>query len=329
MVNHMHARAAQDLHVPVLLERCLDLLAPAVDHPGAVLVDATLGMGGHSEGALRRFPDLRVVGIDRDPEAIALAGERLAPFGSRFVAVNTTYDHIDEVAEAHGVDGLLDGVLMDLGVSSLQLDDVERGFSYSKDAPLDMRMDPSRGTSAAQFLATADEGEIVRVLRTYGEERFAPRIARLIVADRGVAPLTRTTQLADLVRRAIPAAARRTGGNPSKRTFQALRVAVNDELHILETTLPRALTHLRVGGRLVVESYQSLEDRIVKALMREGSEDHTPPGLPVRAGESDAPLRALTRGAGRADDSELAHNPRSASVRLRAVEVVHPWRNRP
>lgn len=329
MVRHMQARAARDLHVPVLLEQCLDLLAPALDHEGAVLVDATLGMGGHSEGALRRFPSLRVVGIDRDPEAVALAGQRLAPFGARFTAVTTTYDHIDEVAQEYGVDGLLDGVLMDLGVSSLQLDDARRGFSYSHDAPLDMRMDPTRGRSAAELLATADETEITRILRTYGEERFAPRIARLIVSERGHTPLTRTTQLADLVRRAVPQAARRTGGNPSKRTFQALRVAVNDELRILEVALPRALAHLRVGGRLVVESYQSLEDRIVKTLMREGSEDHTPPGLPVRPEETETPLRLLTRGAERADEAELAHNARSAPVRLRAVEVIHPWRSRP
>lgn len=322
------SRDAAALHVPVLLEECLDMLAPAISHPGAVLVDATLGMGGHSEGALRRFPDLHVVGIDRDPQAIALASTRLAPFGQRFRAVTTTYDHIDQVATEYGHVTQVDGVLMDLGVSSLQLDDLERGFSYSHDAPLDMRMDPSSGTSAAELLATADERELTRILRTYGEERFAQRIARLIVSERAAVPLTRTSQLADLVRRAIPAPARRTGGNPSKRTFQALRVAVNDELRILEVALPRALTHVRVGGRVVVEAYQSLEDRIVKAVFREGSRDMTPPGLPVLPSESDAPLRLLTRGAGRADEEEVARNPRSASVRLRGVEIVHPWRNR-
>lgn len=321
-------RRAADLHVPVLLEECLDMLAPAVQHPGAVLIDATLGMGGHTEGALTRFPDLHVVGIDRDPEAIALASARLAPFGGRFTAVTTTYDHIDEVAAEHGSDGLVDGVLMDLGVSSLQLDDGERGFSYSHDAPLDMRMDPTSGISAAELLATADEHELTRILRTYGEERFAQRIARLIVSERAGTPLTRTSQLADLVRRAIPAPARRTGGNPSKRTFQALRVAVNDELHILEDALPRALASVRVGGRVVVESYQSLEDRIVKAVFREGSRDTTPPGLPVLPDHTDAPLRLLTRGAGRADQAELARNPRSASVRLRGVEIISPWRTR-
>ncbi len=319
---------AEDLHVPVLLQTCLDLLAPALNGPDAVLVDATLGMGGHTEAALRRFPAIRVVGIDRDPRALALASTRLAPFGDRFIAVETTYDHIDEVATAHGRDGLIDAVLMDLGVSSLQLDDPERGFSYSQDAPLDMRMDPSRGVSAAELLASADARELTRVLRTYGEERFASRIARMIVEERVDQPVTRTSQLADLVRRAIPAPARRTGGNPSKRTFQALRVAVNDELHLLEDALPRALAHTRVGGRVVVEAYQSLEDRIVKATFRQGSETHVPDRLPVVPEGMEPPLRLLTHGALRADATELTHNPRSASVRLRAVEIVSPWRTR-
>lgn len=322
------ARRAEDLHVPVLLEETLDMLAPAIGADGAVLVDATLGMGGHTEAALTRFPGLRVVGIDRDPEAIALASRRLAPFGDRFTAVATTFDHVDEVARAHGRDGLVDAVLMDLGVSSLQLDDEARGFSYAHDAPLDMRMDPTSGRPASHLLATADEAELTRILRTYGEERFAGRIAHLVVQERAHTPLTRTAQLADLVRRAIPAPARRTGGNPSKRTFQALRVAVNDELRLLEDAVPRALSHIRVGGRLVVESYQSLEDRIVKAVLKEGSEDLTPRGLPVVPSGMEPPLRLLTRGAARADGPELTRNPRSASVRLRGAEVVSPWRNR-
>jgi len=320
---------ARDLHVPVLLEECLDLLAPALAGDAAVLIDATVGMGGHTEAALRRFPDLRVVGLDRDPAAIALATRRLAAFGDRFVAVPTTYDHIDEVARAHGRGGLVDAVLMDLGVSSMQLDQEWRGFSYSHDAPLDMRMDPTTGSSAADLLAGADERELARILRDYGEERFAARIARAIVARRATTALTRTSELAELVRDSIPAAARRTGGNPSKRTFQALRVAVNDELRILETALPRALAHVRVGGRVAVESYQSLEDRIVKTVFRDGSQDRTPPGLPVVPADMEPPLRLLTRGAARAGRAEIARNPRSASVRLRAVEVVSPWRSRP
>ncbi len=320
---------ARDLHVPVLLEECLELLAPALSGDAAVLIDATVGMGGHAEAALDRFPGLRVIGLDRDPAAIVLARRRLSPFGDRFLAVPVTYDHVDEVARAHGRDGLVDAVLMDLGVSSMQLDQEWRGFSYSHDAPLDMRMDPTTGASAADLLATVDERELTRILRDYGEERFAARIARAVVERRASTALTRTSELAELVRDSIPAPARRTGGNPSKRTFQALRVAVNDELRILETALPRALACVRVGGRVVVESYQSLEDRIVKAAFLTGSQDHTPPGFPVVPRGMEPPLRLLTRGAVHASEAEVARNPRSASVRLRAVEVVSPWRSRP
>ena len=307
-------RPAAERHVPVLLAECLDMLAPAIDAPGAVLVDATLGMGGHTEGALERFDELTVIGIDRDPQAIALASARLQRFGSRFRAVHTTYDRID-------------GVLMDLGVSSLQLDEADRGFAYSKDAPLDMRMDATAGRSAADLLATASEGELIRILRTYGEEKFAPRIARLIIRRRDDAPITRTGELVDIIREAIPAPARRTGGNPAKRTFQALRVAVNDELTILERALPRALSCLRVGGRLVVESYQSLEDRLVKDILRRGSTSAAPPGLPIIPDEMAPSLRLLTKGANRADRAEQDHNPRSASVRLRGAELIAEWKD--
>lgn len=322
------ARRAEDLHIPVLLNECLDLLAPAFKEEAPVLIDCTLGMGGHTEGALRRFPNLTVIGIDRDPHAIELASERLAPFGDRFHAVNTTYDYVAQVAAEYGTNGHVDGVLMDLGVSSLQLDEEERGFSYSKDAPLDMRMNPTTGISAAQLLATASVQELTRILKVYGEEKFASRIAHSIVERREKQPLLRTSQLADLVKDVIPAPARRTGGNPSKRTFQALRIAVNDELRILERAVPAALESLRVGGRLVVESYQSLEDRIVKNILREGAEDRTPPGLPFTPPELAPCIRLLTRGAARADDDELARNPRSAPVRLRGAELTSPWRTR-
>lgn len=321
-------RDAAQLHTPVLLNECLDLLAPAFETNNPVMIDCTLGMGGHTEGALKRFENLTVIGIDRDPQAIVLASQRLAAFGDRFRAVNTTYDHVNDVAREHGRHGVVDGILMDLGVSSLQLDEAERGFSYSKDAPLDMRMNPEQEMSAAELLATASVQELTRILRVYGEEKFAPRIASAIVERRQTAPLTRTHELAELVKDNIPAPARRTGGNPSKRTFQALRVAVNDELTILERAVPAALTSLRVGGRLVVESYQSLEDRIVKTIFREGAEDRTPPGLPFTPPELAPCLQMLTRGAARADEDELARNPRSAPVRLRGVEIVTPWRNR-
>ena len=318
-------------HTPVLLERCLDLLAPALTGPGAperpVMIDCTLGAGGHAEGALRRFPTLSVVGIDRDPEAIALASARLAPFGRRFRAVRTTYDQVDAVARAASArpDGTVDAVLMDLGVSSLQLDDARRGFSYARPAPLDMRMDQSGGTTAQQILDTADERELARILRDYGEERFAPRIAAAIVRRRrdGEA-VASTDDLAGLVRECIPAPVRRTGGNPAKRTFQALRVAVNAELDVLQRALPRALDCLRVGGRLVVESYQSLEDRLVKRAIAAGTTSRAPQGLPLVPAAARPYLEALTHGAEKATQAEIDANPRSAPVRLRAAVRTRP-----
>ena len=321
-------RDPAQLHVPVLLNECLDMLAPAIDAPGAVLIDATLGMGGHTEAALTRFPQLTVFGIDRDPSAIALASKRLEAFGPRFRAFHTTYDKMDEVA-AHAPSGMVDGILMDLGVSSLQLDQEDRGFSYSHDAPLDMRMNPQTGISAAQLLASASKEEITRILRVYGEEKFASKIAGRIVATRESEPLKRTSQLAQIVRDCIPAPARRTGGNPAKRSFQALRIAVNDELTILEAALPAALAHLRVGGRIVIESYQSLEDRLVKDIFRRGATDQAPAGVPMIPEELQARLRLLTRGAQLADDTEKSHNPRSASVRLRGAQMIRPWKERP
>ena len=328
------AGRAAELHAPVLLDRCLDLLAPALTGAGAperpVLIDCTLGMGGHAEAALERFGTLAVVGIDRDPEAIALACSRLDRFGERFRAVRTTYDRVDVVArEAAGAagrwDGVVDAVLMDLGASSLQLDRAERGFSYARSAPLDMRMDQSGGPTAQDLLDTAGERELARILRAYGEERFASRIAAGIVRRREAGdPVRSTDALADLVRACVPAAARRTGGHPAKRTFQALRVAVNAELELLERAVPRALNSVRVGGRVVVESYQSLEDRIVKRALAAGASPSAPPGLPVVPRDALPYLEPATRGAVRADDDELAANPRSASVRLRAVTRTRP-----
>lgn len=314
------------LHRPVLEQTCLDLLAPALKGPGSLLVDATLGLGGHAEAALRRFPDLEVVGIDRDPHAIELASRRLAPFGTRFRPFLGTYDQIVNAVEGAQVDG----ILMDLGVSSMQLDQPERGFSYAEDGPLDMRMNPDEGDSAADFLNTATPQEITRVLREGADERFAPQIARLIVKRREEQPLRTTGELAQIVRDAIPAPARRTGGNPAKRTFQAVRIQVNNELQILRDALQQALRCLRVGGRIVVESYQSLEDRIVKVTFAEGAGSigsALPPGVPVTAvrAEQGRRLNLLTKGALKADANEQALNPRSASVRLRAAELLEPW----
>jgi 16S rRNA (cytosine1402-N4)-methyltransferase len=227
------------------------------------------------------------------------------------------------VVERLGLPGV-QGVLMDLGVSSLQLDEAERGFAYAQDAPLDMRMDPTRGRTAAEVLNTYDEAALIRVLREYGEERFAQRIVRKIVQARQVAPIARSGELVELVRAGIPAAARQTGGNPAKRTFQALRIEVNDELAVLERAVPAAVESLVVGGRLVVEAYQSLEDRIVKRVLAAGSQISAPPGLPVVPDTHQPYLRLLTRGAEEADAVERERNPRSQSVRLRAAERLRP-----
>jgi len=314
------------MHVPVLAERCIELLTPALvpseAHPHPVLVDATLGLGGHAELVLERFGEVRVIGIDRDPAALALAGERLARFGDRFVASHATYDQISDVLAAHTDDGRAQAVLMDLGVSSMQLDVADRGFAYAQDGPLDMRMDTSTGITAAELLAQAPERELRRILLSYGEEKFAGRIVSAIVARRDSDPVVRTAQLADLVRDSIPAAARRRGGNPAKRTFQALRIAVNAELEVLARAVPEAIAAVTVGGRLVVMAYQSLEDRIVKRAFVAGATSRTPPGIPVELPEHRPYLRLLTHGAEVASEQEQETNPRSASVRLRAAEIT-------
>lgn len=318
------ARAAGNaLHTPVMVDACADLLAPALrERANPVLIDATLGLGGHSQALLERFSNLTVVGIDRDGEAVALASQRLASFADRFQAVQSTYDAIDDIAATYGPQDGVDGILMDLGVSSLQLDEVARGFSYAHDAPLDMRMDATRGRTAAEILATASYEELTHILTDYGEERFAARIAGRVVATRDREAIVRTGQLVEIVRAAVPAAARRRGGNPAKRTFQALRIAVNDELSILERAIPRAIDALRIGGRIVVESYQSLEDRIVKRAFAAGAASRTPRGLPVELAGHEPYLRLLTHGARKADVAEITTNPRSASVRLRAAEKL-------
>lgn len=308
-------------HVPVLLDRVVALLTPALDHEDAVLVDATLGLGGHSEAVLARCRLARVIGIDRDPQALALSRERLAPYGDRFTAVHAVYDEIPDVLAGLGLEEV-DGVLFDLGVSSMQLDLPERGFAYAVDAPLDMRMDGSSGPTAADVLNTYDAGDLVRVLRDYGEERHARRIAEAVVREREREPFTTSGRLVALLYDAIPAPARRTGGHPAKRTFQALRIEVNDELRVLERAVPAAIDAIGVGGRVVVESYQSLEDRIVKRIFAAATRSDVPDDLPfVPAGHEPA-LRLVTRGAEKAPAAEVATNPRAASVRLRAIERV-------
>lgn len=308
-------------HVPVLLDRVLALLAPALTDRAAVLVDATLGLGGHAEALLEAHPQLTLVGLDRDPAALERSGARLARFAGRIHLVHAVYDRMPEVLAELGYDGVA-GVLFDLGVSSMQLDVAERGFAYAHDAPLDMRMDPTSGRTAADVVNEYPVPDLARVLREYGEERFALRIAQAIERARREAPLTSTGQLVDLVRGAIPAAARRSGGHPAKRTFQALRIEVNGELDALRTAVPAALHVLVVGGRVVALSYHSLEDRIVKQSFAALARDMTPVGLPVPLADRGPQLRLLTRGGETATDAEVAANPRAASVRMRAAERI-------
>ncbi len=308
-----------DRHVPVLLERCVALLAPALQRPGSVVVDATVGLGGHSSALLADCPQVTLVGIDRDRQALDLAARRLEPFAGRIHLVHSVYDRIPQILRELGY-RRVDGVLFDLGVSSLQLDDAGRGFAYAVDAPLDMRMDRSGGMTAAEVLNTYPIAELTRVLRDYGEERFARRVAEAIARERAVEPFTTSARLVELVRNAIPAATRRQGGHPAKRTFQGLRIEVNGELAALARAVPAGVAALAVGGRIVALSYHSLEDRIVKRALVQGARSSAPPGLPVELPEHAPWLRLLTRGAEVADAAEVAANPRAASVRLRAAE---------
>lgn len=313
-------------HVPVLLERCLELLAPALDAPAragrdAVHVDATLGLGGHAEAVLAAHPRLLLIGLDRDQQALELARIRLRRYADRIRLVHAVFDELPGVLEQLGHPAI-DGALFDLGVSSLQLDLAERGFAYAQDAPLDMRMDASRGITAEQVVNSYSAAELTRVLREYGEERFAPRIAAAIVRERAKAPITSSARLAELVREAIPAPARRTGGHPAKRTFQALRIEVNGELAALRAGLPAALDALVPGGRVVVLSYHSLEDRITKQTLAARARSSAPVGLPVELPGTGPTLRLLTRGAEQPSPAEVAANPRAASVRLRAAEHI-------
>ncbi|CAN5423942.1 16S rRNA (cytosine(1402)-N(4))-methyltransferase RsmH [soil metagenome] len=308
------------IHTPVMLERTIELLAPAISHPGAVLVDATLGMAGHAEALLLRFPELVLVGLDRDTDALAIAGERLAPFADRVHLVHTVYDRFEESLDDLGIPEV-SGILFDLGVSSLQLDRVERGFSYSKDAPLDMRMDATSPLTAERILADYSETELRRIFWEFGEERLAQRYAKKIVESREKKPLVRSAELVELITAATPVAIQRNG-HPAKRVFQALRIEVNQELSVLERAIPAAIRSLAVDGRIVVLAYQSLEDRIVKRALAAASSSTAPAGLPIELPEHRAELKLLVRGAELASDDEKAANPRSTPVRLRAATRI-------
>ena len=303
-------------------DRCVELLAPAIEKSeNPVVIDATLGLGGHTEVLLARFKNLTVIGIDRDEIALGRATERLTPYSDRLKTAHCVFDEISAVAKSFGFNHI-NGALFDLGVSSIQLDESERGFSYSQDAPLDMRMDRSQGITASEIVNTYEPGKLVHILRAYGEEKFATRIVENIVKARAKAPLNSTTELATLVKASIPAATRRTGGNPAKRTFQALRIEANDELGAISRALPDALDLLMVGGRLVVMSFQSLEDRIVKEIFAEASTSKSPRNLPIELPEYAAKFSLVFRSSQTPSEEELVSNPRSASVRLRAIERV-------
>lgn len=309
-------------HISVMLERCVALLAPAIEKSESpVVVDATLGLGGHTEALLTKYSNLIVIGIDRDLDAIAVAKSRLEIFGSRFKPVHAIYDDIQYCIESLGYNKV-NGVLFDLGISSMQVDKSERGFSYSQDAPLDMRMDRSQGITAAELVNFADRDKLILILRKYGEEKFAPRIVDAILRRRAISPFNSTVELAALVKESIPAATRRTGGNPAKRTFQALRIAVNDELEVLTRAIPASMHALVVGGRLVVMSFQSLEDRIVKNFFSNATQSLTPRELPVEIPELAAKFKLVLRSSETPSENELTENPRSQSARLRAIEKV-------
>jgi 16S rRNA (cytosine1402-N4)-methyltransferase len=311
-------------HVPVALDRCIALLAPAIEKSisqskSAVIIDATLGLAGHTRALLERYPELTVIGLDRDLAAIAIAQERVKEFGSRAIIVHAVYDTLEAVLEDLQIQAV-DGILFDLGVSSMQLDEADRGFAYSHDAPLDMRMDQSQGLSAFDVLMTYDRNALIRILRNYGDEKFAPRIVDRIIEARSAGTLNSTKTLAEIVKESIPAPARRTGGNPAKRTFQALRIEVNQELAVLERAIPAALRAIKLEGRVVVMSYQSLEDKIVKSEFAEVCKSGTPLGLPIDLPNSAAKYRLIFSGSESASADEIEINPRAQSMRLRAVE---------
>ncbi|MEY4742952.1 MAG: hypothetical protein RIR34_291 [Actinomycetota bacterium] len=315
------AKAIDELHAPVMLERCLEILGEAIEGKPAVMIDGTLGLGGHSEAFLERFPQLTLIGIDRDTNALALAGQRLARFADRTHLVHAVYEEIEEVLEDLDIDGV-DAILLDLGVSSMQLDEADRGFAYSYDAPLDMRMDTTKGITAAEVVNTYSEQDLAKIFKEYGEERFAKQVAKAIVATRATAQFSSSAALTALIAKVIPFIPGKSNGHPAKRVFQALRIEVNGELEVLTRTMPAAINSLNLGGRLLVLAYHSLEDRIVKQAFVAGSTSSAPIDLPIELPEHAPILKLVVKGAEQASEAEILENPRAASVRLRAVEKI-------
>lgn len=308
-------------HKPVLLEECIDSLN--IDKNG-IYIDGTLGGAGHSSEIIRRLDKGTLIGIDQDRDAIRAAGERLGPLkhDAGLILINGNFRRMGKLVAQHGIE-TVDGILLDIGVSSYQLDEAKRGFSYMQDAPLDMRMDARCSLNAADIVNTYDEKEIARIIRDYGEEKWAARIASFIVEAREAKRIETTGQLADIIKAAIPAAARREGPHPAKRTFQALRIAVNDELAALREALEEAVKLLRPGGRLSIITFHSLEDRIVKTEFQRREKPCTcPPSFPVCVCGKVPELKVLTKKPILPTEKEVRENPRSRSAKLRTVEKL-------
>jgi 16S rRNA (cytosine1402-N4)-methyltransferase len=321
MARILMSKQINELHAPVMLERCLEVLGEALNGKPAVMVDGTLGLGGHSEAFLEKFPQLTLIGIDRDTNALALAGERLAKYGDRIHLVHAVYEEILDVVQDLGFQEV-DAILLDLGVSSMQLDEADRGFAYSYDAPLDMRMDTSRGITAQQVVNTYDEKDLARIFKEFGEERFAKPVAKAIVAQRSVEAFTTSAGLTQLIAKVIPFIPGKSSGHPAKRVFQALRIEVNGELEVLSRTMPAAIESLAVGGRILVLAYHSLEDRLVKQALAAASTSSAPIELPIELPEHAPILKLVVKGAEMASEAEIQENPRAASVRLRAAQRI-------
>ncbi len=300
-----------------------EVIASLCCRAGALYLDGTVGGGGHAEAILEKTaPDGRLIGIDADAEALEEAEKRLAPFGSRKTLVQGNFADLSEILNAQGI-GKVDGILLDLGVSSHQLDTADRGFSFSQEAPLDMRMDGRRGSGAADLVNTLSETELARIIWEYGEERMAKRIARAICTARTLSPIGTTAELAALVLRAVPPTAERRRIHPATRTFQALRIAVNDELGSLQRALAAGVERLTPGGRFSIISFHSLEDRMVKDAFRSGGKGcHCPPDLPVCVCQGKATLKVLTRKPVLPGEAEISENPRARSAKLRTAERI-------
>lgn len=306
-------------HISVLLDECIENLNIK---PDGVYVDGTLGLGGHSEQILKRLTTGRLIGIDRDETAIQRTGERLAAYADKMTLVHGNFCDVVQILDELGIDGV-DGMLFDLGVSSPQLDESERGFSYMNDAPLDMRMDNTSALTAWNVVNEWPEDELVRILRDYGEERFARRIASRIVERRADKPIETTLELVDIIKSAMPAAALREKQHPAKRSFQAIRIAVNDELGAVERMMQAAVDRLNPGGRLAVITFHSLEDRIVKNAMNEAAQGCTcPKEFPVCVCGKTPRVRILSRKPILSTAQELAENPRARSAKLRVAEKI-------